>query len=582
MPNVHFQMPNGRPISIQRMQRALRVSETLAQVLVNRGLSTPALARRFLAAEESHEIQALTGLADVAERVLAAIGRGRRITVHGDYDVDGVCGSALLLRSLRALGGAVDWHIPRRSEGYGLRGPTVSALACRGTQMLITVDCGITAVEEVRLASHLGIETIITDHHAPRADGLLPEAVIVHPGVCGYPCPHLCGTAVAYKLAQALWACAGRDQTELERELDLVGLATVADVVPLHDENRALARAGQRAIGATTRVGLRELLLAAHLDPSRVDERAIGFGLAPRLNAVGRLHDSGPALELLITENPQRARVLAAELDRCNSARREIEQQIRIEADAQIRAAGPLPGYVLAAEGWHPGVIGIVAARLAERHCRPVVLVALHGSMGRGSARSIPTFDMLGGLRACGAHLTRYGGHRAAAGLELEREQLPGFAAAFAEHADRTLSAADLTPTERVDAVVEVGSLGIALAEELRSLAPFGHGNPPVSLMIADARVSGLQRMGGGKHLRFVVSGGGASAKAVAFNVGSPSPITEGSSITATFELQVNEWREVTEPRLLLRRLATRQALPLRSPASATSAQPLQMQLALP
>jgi single-stranded-DNA-specific exonuclease len=291
----------------------------------------------------------------------------------------------------------------------------------------------------------------------------------------------------------------------------------------------------------------------ARVDPRRVDERAIGFALAPRLNAAGRLYRADAGLELVLTEDTMRAAQVAEELDRANHERREVELRIRYEAEAQIAKLGERGAYVLAGEGWHAGVVGIVAARLAERHNRPVVLIALEGERGRGSARSIPAFDLLAGLDACADHLLRHGGHRAAAGLEVERGSVAALAQALHEHAASSLAQEDLFAVERVDAVVGGEELSMALAEELRSLAPFGRGNPQVSLMLADAMFADVRPMGEGKHARFTVSSRGARARAVAFGSGGALPVGEGEAVEATFKLEVNEWNGVSEPRLVLR-----------------------------
>jgi single-stranded-DNA-specific exonuclease len=415
------------------------------------------------------------------------------------------------------------------------------------------VDCAITAVEEVELAKALGMEVVVTDHHAPRADGVLPRAPIVHPAVCGYPCPDLCATAVAYKLAQALTEAAGRDAREVEDDLDLVALATVADVVPLLGENRTLVRRGLRALASTSKPGLRALMAVSRVDPSRVGERAVGFALAPRLNAAGRMYRADAGLELIMTADPGRAVQIAAELDRANAERRQVETRIRFQAEAQIAALGERSAYVLAGEDWHAGVIGIVAARLAERHHRPVVLIALDGDTGKGSGRSIERFDLLGGLTACRGYLLRYGGHRAAAGVEIERGRVGEFAAALDDHAERVLAPQDMVAVERVDAVVGGDELGMSLAEELQTLAPFGRGNPGVSLLIADATFRDGRPMGEGKHVRFTVESRGARSRAVAFGTGGRLPVDDGAPAQATFTLEVNEYNGVSEPRLVLR-----------------------------
>jgi single-stranded-DNA-specific exonuclease len=561
VPSSRFEITPCPQPQVQALERQLGVSGAVAQVLVRRGLADPERARAFLAADEEHPPAAFEGIDEALSTILAQVRAGARITVHGDYDVDGICSTAVLVRVLRALGADVDWYLPdRASDGYGLNARTIRRLAVRGTRLLITADCGITAVEEVDLARALGIEVVVSDHHSPRADGALPRAPIVHPAVCGYPCPDLCATAVAHKLALGLWEAAGRLTVPGGRatyrphdDLDLVALATIADVVALLGENRALVCHGLRALAATAKPGLRALLAVARASGGQLDERTVAFALAPRLNAVGRMRRADAGLELILTEDPARAQEIAAELDRANHERKHTETRILFDAERQVAVLGERAAYVLAGEDWHPGVIGIVASRLAERHHRPFVLVALDGATGRGSGRSIAGFDLLGGLDACAGHLLRHGGHRAAAGLEIERERLEDFAAAFAAHAERVLSAEQLVRSERVDAIVQGGELGMALAEELRALAPFGCANPAVSLLVQGARFAERRPMGEGRHVRFAVLADGARARAVAFGAGTSLPVRDGVPADATFTLEVNEWRGVSEPRLVLR-----------------------------
>lgn len=545
--------------AVLALERELGVSHPMAQVLVRRGLADAAAARAWLAAAERHDPSAFAGIDGVCARVLDHVRAGRRITIHGDYDVDGVCSTAILVRVLRTLGAHVDWFLPSRTEdGYGLSTATVERLAARGTRLLITVDCAITAVDEVAAAQAAGIDVVVTDHHSPRADGVLPAAPIVHPAVCGYPCVDLCAAGVAYKLAAALLEAAGEDPALADHDLDLVALATIADCVPLRGENRRLVRAGLRAIAATKRPGLRALMRVARADPARIDATAVGFRLAPRINAAGRLERADAGLELMLTPDEIRAAQIADELDRLNSERRMTETRILFDAEAMLtereRSEAREPfSYVLAAEGWHKGVIGIVASRIAERHHRPTVLVALdpETGAGTGSGRSIPGFDLLAGLSAAASHLTRHGGHRAAAGCEVPASQVDAFRDAFEAHAAATLTPQDLLPTRRVDAVVAGDELGLGLAEELERLAPFGIGNPPVTLLVPAARCSDPRTMGeGGKHVRFTVASGAASARAVAFGT---SAVDCDNPLDATFTLELNEYNGSVEPRLLLR-----------------------------
>jgi single-stranded-DNA-specific exonuclease len=582
-----FEISACPPVDVERLRRELGVSGALAQVLVRRGLAEPARARAFLEGAEEHRPERFRGIGEAVRSILGHVGAGGLITIHGDYDVDGVCSTAVLVRTLRRMGANVDSYLPdRASDGYGLSMSTVQRLAARGTRLLVTVDCAITAVEEVAGATALGMDVVVSDHHAPRPDGRLPRAPLVHPLICGYPCAELCATAVAHKLAQAVVEADAGGPAEvdgarreclrrgLEEDLALVALATIADLVPLLGENRTLVRRGLRALAATSRPGLRALMAVAGVDPSKVDERAVGFALAPRLNAAGRLYRADAGLELMLTDDAGRARQIARELDVANRERRELELRIRVQAEGQIAELGERPAYVLASDGWHPGVIGIVASRLVDSTRRPVVLVALEGDAGKGSGRSIECFDLLAGLDACGEHLLRYGGHRAAAGLEIQRGSLQGFAAALAAHAGRVLDVQDLAPAERVDAVVGGDELGMALAEELQTLAPFGRGNPGVSLLVADATFADARPMGEGRHVRFTVHSRGARARAVAFGTGGRLPVGDGEPAEATFKLELNEWNGVCEPRLVLRHARAATALGVAEPE--TPALPLE------
>jgi single-stranded-DNA-specific exonuclease len=545
-------IPPAPIASVRALERGLGVSHALAQVLVRRGLGEEALAREWLAARERHDPAAFAGIDAAVALVLAHVRAGTRVTVHGDYDVDGVCSTAILVRVLRGLGANVDWYLPSRTEdGYGLAAATVQRLAERGTRLLLTADCAITAVEEVALARAAGMDVVVSDHHSPRADGSLPDAPIVHPAVCGYPCPDLCAAGVAHKLAAGLLAGAGRDPAGADEDLDLVALATVADCVPLRDENRRLVREGLHALATSSKPGIRALLRVAKVDPGAIDARAIGFRLAPRINAAGRLYRADAGLELVLTEDAERAAAIADELDHANAERRHTETRIPFEAATPVRDLGEQPAYVLAGEGWHPGVIGIVASRIAERHHRPCVMLALEGDEGTGSGRSIPAFDLLGALDASAEHLLRHGGHRAAAGCTIARSAVEAFRAAFVSHAAAVLAPEDLVPTERVDAVVAGDELGLALAEELEQLEPFGIGNPSVSLLVPAARLVDARPMGEeGRHVRFTVQAGGHRARAVAFGV---SRLPDGDVHDATFTLELNEWNGAVEPRLVLR-----------------------------
>jgi single-stranded-DNA-specific exonuclease len=541
------------------LARELGVSEITASVLVRRGYGHPAEAKAFLAGEQPlHDPFQLGDMAAAVERVRAAVAAGRRICVHGDYDVDGICATVLAIRILRELGADVEWHLPSRfDEGYGVSSTTLDRLADEGCGLVLTVDCGITAVEEVAAARARGLELVVTDHHRPGAD--LPNCPVVATRPSTYPFPELCGTGVVYKLGQALL---GPDAPELRRHLDLVALATIADVVPLVGENRSLAIAGLRALARTQKPGLQALMRVARVDPAAVDAGAVGFRLAPRINAAGRLGHPGSALELLLTDDADQARRLADRLEELNRDRQAVEDRILRAAIAQVEewpeAKRRRRAYVLWGADWHEGVIGIVASRLVERYHRPVVLIAGTDGLWKGSGRSIPSFDLHGALGACERHLERFGGHRAAAGLSILPERVEAFADAFAAAAESSLSPDDLVPATAIDAILPRGAqLTLELCQELHRLAPFGLGNPDVTLLAPACEVAEPATVGDGKHLRFRVRRDGVDAGgAIAFGMGGQlDRYRRIGSYDVAFRLQENHWNGTVAPQLVVRRI---------------------------
>jgi single-stranded-DNA-specific exonuclease len=548
-PEPRLEIPAYDLEAALRLERELGISHVLAQILARRGLEDPERARAFLEAAEQHPASAFEGIGRAVDAIRCHIRLGSRITVHGDYDVDGVCATAVLVRALRALGGDVDWFIPSRTEdGYGLSADTVRRLVARGTRLLITADCAITAVEQVAAGADAGLDAVVTDHHTPRADGSLPPCPIVHPTLCGYPCSHLSGTGVAYKLAQALRA------PTADEDLELVALATVADLMPLRGENRALVRRGLAALARTSKVGLRALMSVASADPSALSAQVLGFRLAPRINAAGRLRRADAGLELLLTDDEQRALEIASELDQLNAERRSVEERITWDAEAQVSELGERSLFVVAGEGWHPGVVGIVASRLVERYNRPTIVIALDGDgPAQGSGRSIAGFDLLAALDACAADMETHGGHRAAAGLTVRPERLERLRDGLERYADEALTPELLQPVEAIDAVVSGSELGLALAEELERLEPTGIGNPRPRLLVPGGRFGERRTMGEGRHARFVVSAGGARTPAVSFGCDGRLPVADGEPADASFRLERNFWNGTVEPRLLLR-----------------------------
>jgi single-stranded-DNA-specific exonuclease len=543
---------------VRALAAELSLDEVTASVLVRRGYGSAADARRFLdGALPGHDPFALGDMREAVETITAAVEAGARICVHGDYDADGICATALAVLLLRELGADVAWHLPSRfEEGYGLNAGTLTRLAEEGFELVLTVDCGITAVAEVEHARSLGLEVVVTDHHRPAES--FPACPVVAPLKGDYPFKGLCGTAVVWKLAQALL---GLDHPFLERHLDVVALATVADVVPLVDENRALALLGLRRIAQTQKAGLRALMRVGGVDPAAVDEQSIGFRLAPRINASGRLCRPEAALRLLLTDDDREATLLAEELETLNRERQMVEERILREAVAQVESwpesRRRRRGYVVAGEGWHEGVIGIVASRLVEKYNRPVVMIAGTDGEWKGSGRSVPAFDLHGGLGACAAHLERFGGHRAAAGLTIAPERVETFAVAFAAHADEVLTEEDLQPVTRVDAIVPGAKLNLDLCSELGRLAPFGIGNPGVMLLVDGCEIADPSTVGDGKHLRFRVRQRGRdSGQAIAFGLGAQlDRFRREARYDVAFRLQENRWNGVVSPQLVVRRV---------------------------
>ena len=548
------------PSDVERLVNELAVSPICASVLVRRGYSDPARARSFLEPQNvSHDVRKLGDVDGAVVLLRAAIDRGARICVHGDYDVDGICATAVTYSVLRDLGAEVQWFLPSRfAEGFGLQRETIDTLADDGVEVILTVDCGISSVDEVAHARARGLDVVVTDHHQPGER--LPDCPIVATRPSAYPFPELCGTGVAFKLMQALAPAA-----DLAPLLELVALATIADVVPLVDENRALTSAGLARLSRTTRPGLKALMKSAHVDPAVVDAGAVGFRLAPRLNAAGRLGHPETALRLLLAETREEAVELAAACERLNRDRQAIEERISRDALAQIESWSAEErerrAYVLWGEDWHVGVIGIVASRLVERFHRPVVLVAGGEEVWRGSGRSIPDFDLHAGLGACSSLLEAYGGHRAAAGLSISPERLDEFGEALAVAAATALADDELERPTRLDAVVHGDELTLELCTELQALAPFGLGNPGVTLLAPACELVDVAPVGDGKHLRMGVVPRASDSRrvrsgAIAFGFGDHADqLRQPKLWDVVFRLEANRWNGSVSPQLVVKRI---------------------------
>lgn len=557
------------PHVVRELTTALRLPETVCSVLATRGIASPDDAKRFLRPrlDHLHDPALLADGGRAAERISAALGAGETIFVHGDYDVDGVCATALLTRWLRALGGHVVPFVPHRlRDGYDFSAAGLSAAQEAGASLIVTADCGTVAHETVREARSAGIDVIVTDHHT--VAGALPEATaVVNPrrSDCPYPEKGLSGTGVAYKLCELVGSTAGASREDLAGYLDLVALATVADLVPLTGENRVLVSYGLRRLKASRVKGLTALLAASGVTPDDVTAGRLGFVLAPRINAAGRMGDAAEALQLLLTEDAREAARLASRLEETNQVRRDEDGRTLDEA-LELLAEEYDPdsdfGLVLWSEGWHPGVIGIVASRVVERVHRPVVLVALEGDEGRGSARSIPGLHLYEALAECSNHLGRFGGHRQAAGMDVARHALPAFRKAFNAAARARLAPEDLHPALVPDVEVSLSHVDLELTHWLSYLGPHGIGNPG-PLFLARGVSLGEPRLVGEGHLKATLESEDARLDAIGFGLGvrhPPDSLRDGL-FDVLFRLERNEWRGVARPQARLVDLRTASGL---------------------
>ena len=538
------------------------------RVLESRGLGDAAQAEAFLNPSMS-QLQAPEALPDMdraATRMLEAVSRGETIAIYGDYDVDGITSTAILFRMLRAISpdARVLTYVPHRlEEGYGVNAGALRSLADDGASLVVTVDCGITAIDEAKVARELGVDLIVTDHHTPPKDrDECPDAhSVVHPGLpwARAPFADLCGAGVAYKLAWRLATMhCGSDRVHDELRgllLDLLGLAAmgaVADVVPLVDENRVITRWGLGRVKHSPFVGVRALVEASGLGGEDIDTEKVGFRLAPQLNACGRMGHAREALELMLTDDEDRARVIAAELVKVNRHRQETERAIVRQACDLAEAAGMTGddrrAIVLAHPDWHPGVVGIVCSRLVDRYCRPTILMQDQGDICTGSGRSIDGYDLHAGLVSCAEMLDKFGGHPMAAGLKIKPERVDAFAETFTEHVNTHLEPDDLVRTVKYDCEAALEDFERGQVERLEGLAPFGRDNPRVQVRLKGVRLNGTPRTMGQKarHLsmELIDAGGGRGIRAVAWGWGEHlERIPSGAQTEAIVTPKLNHWK---------------------------------------
>lgn len=550
--------------AVPALVRALGVSPVMARLLAIRGLTAPDEAARFLAPSLDHLLdpERLTDLPQAADRLLRAAAGRERVAIHGDYDVDGITSTVILRRALELLGADVVHFIPDRlRDGYGLQPATVERLHAEGARVIVSVDCGIRAAEAAQRARDLGLDLIITDHHEP--DRTLPQALaVVNPKRhdCPYPDKHLAGVGVALKLVQALCRRAGRDAW-LPAFIKVAAIGTLADVVPLVGENRVIAKHGLEMLSrGPHKVGLRALLEVAGLTGKSLDSYHIGFVLAPRINAAGRMATPDIATRLLLASDEAlapEAQALAQQLEAENTRRRQEEQDITaqarrmVDSDPSIGAHGVL---VVAGEGWHRGVIGIVASKLVDAFYRPAIVLSIEDGIAHGSCRSVPGFDMLAALESCAPLLTRFGGHRQAAGLQLDADRLKEFREAITAHAADALQPDDLRPHLYIDAPLPLSALTDELSAELARLAPFGPSNPRPVFSTGPVSLAGTPRRMKERHLSMVCRQDAHTLRAVAWNAADREAelVAARDALELAFALETNTFRGQTTLELRL------------------------------
>ena len=549
----------------QRLQKLLSdeigISPVIAQLLVNRGVRTAEQAQDFLFGKLSscHDPFLMKDMSKAVERIKKAVSNREKILIYGDYDVDGVTSTALLVHAFRAIGADFETFIPNRlEEGYGMNIRAVALARDRGVKLIVTVDCGINSVKEIQCANSYGIEVIVTDHHEVK-DGELPPAFAIvdpHQHDCPYPFKFLAGVGLAYKLARVLLA--GREE-EADRHLDLVALGTVADVAPLYGENRLLTKAGLERLRFTEKEGLKALMEVARVPPEKITCRHIGFALGPRINAMGRVGSANTSLELLLCEDASKARELANTLDRENRNRQTIEKDILAGAMKMVEDEIDLEKekiIVLASEEWHPGVIGIVASRLTEEYCLPAILIALDGEKGKGSGRSIDGFNLFKAVLKAEDCLEDFGGHEAACGIRIKKDKVDLFRKRVNEAAEECFSDKEpLMPELRIDLNLPFSQIGVKLIGELRLLMPHGPGNAEPVFATSGIKVKSASRDIGKSGFKFLANCGTMTCEAITFNKNEVARPKPGDMINLAYSPSINSWEGIDSIQLNIRDL---------------------------
>jgi single-stranded-DNA-specific exonuclease len=556
--------PEPDPGLVDQLSSDLSLLPVAAKILVNRGLDTRSKAEEFLAPsmEKLLDPFLLPGMEKGVDRIVRALRDKDKVLIFGDYDVDGITSTSLLFLILNKLGADVTYYLPNRLiEGYGLSEEGIREAERRGVGLIVSVDCGITAVEEIAFAKSRGIDTIVTDHHEPKE--ILPDAsAIINPKAMdgGYPGGELSGVGVAFKFAQATFRRLGQDEGELQEHLDLVALGTAADIVPLVGESRILTKFGMTQIARTTKAGLKSLIFVSGILGQKIGTGQVVFILAPRINAVGRLGDADLAIRLLTTKDESKAAEMARILNEENQRRKSIDEATLREALDMIAQDVDLASdkaIVLASSGWHQGVIGIVASRLVERFHRPTIMIAIEGEEGKGSARSIPGFHLYEALRECIDCLVKYGGHKYAAGLSILKDEIQPFREKFKKVSAEKLSMEDLIPRLLIDSELELEQINPELVSVLDLLAPFGPQNMRPVFVTRNLHVRGEPYVVGNNHLRLRVKKAGPVFDCIGFGMGDMAKLLcmKGIRIDLAYVVETNYWNDTYRIQLRIKDL---------------------------
>lgn len=541
---------------VSRLSQALGVTELTAKILIHRDITEVEAAKNFLNPENSpfHNPFDMLGMADAVDRIGAAIEGGEKICVYGDYDVDGISASAILLRTLKRLGATAESYIPARSEGYGLNVPALEKISASGVTLLISVDCGISNEKEISEVCK-NLDVIVTDHHLPALEKVTSAIVVIdpHQNGCNYPEKNLCGAGVAFKICQALaQEFEGVNFSDYTTDIELAALATVADLVPIVGENRKIVRMGLKVMENTKCVGLRELVKVSELDGKKISTGHIAFQIAPRLNSIGRLETAAEGLKLLMESDEKIAQTLAKKFDEMNQTRKDIEAQMLAEAEEKLfemrtEYEGNLSSIVIAGSGWNSGVIGLTASKLVERYNLPTIILSDEGEFSRGSCRSISALHMKNALDSMAEIFEQYGGHSQAAGLSIKTEKIPELRRRFDEYVRKNLSDEDFLPILNVDALLHPTKLTLADAEEFEKFEPYGIGNPKPVLACKKVRGTQARAIGkDGNHLSFVISAESDDLKnirAVSWDAANFASMVENEFFDLAYEPEIDEWQ---------------------------------------